>query len=466
VPAQPSLHSDKAITVIGDVTIRSYGNKVWHNLFWKGTAPDCTRGCENREYGAWINVGGFIHFASTPHERAGQGQLVTNTPAHIVEGRMFFACVIDVEAQAIRIYQGKEKVAEGTYYGSKIRNSDGPLTIGGVPAAREDHYLKGSLRSLLIYGRALTEEEIALIADMAAADEERPLSDPYRPDDVIVRGNWADVSHMKETPFFSSRDWHTFKKNFNLEDGLFCPPGRLGPTEITYRHDGSPLTASGCAAILECLDYCGNAGSMNFIIKGDGNTLWESGMLRQNDPARPFSVELAGIKELRLLATDGGNGNGEDWGAWLNLALKKPLPPAPVVKDALVPLAAALPPRAGADVSAPKAPPWLNGLYALGDVPGGNAVTPRNEFGPGDDQIFICIKYSGLSPGTIVKGIWRDEGRNVTLQEFPVVITSREGMSGFMIRQPLEGWVRGNYRVDLVKDEKTVGTAPFRIRNN
>ena len=466
VPAHQSLHAEKGLTVIGDVTIRSHGNTVWHNLFWKGSAPDCTRGCENREYGAWINVGGFIHFTSTPRERVGQGQLAINTPAHIVEGRMQFACVIDTEAQAIRIYHGKNKVAEGAYHGSGIRTTDGPLTIGGVPAARDDYYLKGSLRSLLIYGRALPEEEIALISDLITTDEERPVSDPYRPDDIIVRGSWADVSHIKKAPFFSSRDRHTFKKDLDLKDGLFCPPGRLGPTEIVYHHDGSPLTVSGWAAILECLDYCGNAGSMTFIVKGDGKTLWESGMLGQNDPAKPFSVELAGIKELRLLATDGGNGNGEDWGAWLNLTLKKPLPPAPAATDSPGPLPVPLTAPTGADASAPKAPPWLKGLYALGNVPAGNVVTPRDEFGSGDDQIFICIRYTGLSPGTIVKGIWRDEGRNVTLQEFPVVITSREGMSGFMIRQPLEGWVRGNYRVDLVKDEKTVGTAPFRIRNN
>ena len=398
VPAHPSLHSEKALTVIGDVTVRSYGNKVWHNLFWKGNAPDCTAGCENREYGAWINVGGFIHFTSTPHEGVGRGQLVTNTPAHIVEGRMFFACVIDAETHTTLLYHGKEKVAEGSYQGSGIRDTDGPLTIGGVPAGKENHYFKGSLKSLLIYGRALTEEEIALISDIITADEERPLSDPYRPDDVVVRGNWSDVSHMKDAPSFSGRDWHACKKDFILNDGIFCPPGRLGPTEIIYRHDGSPLTVSGCAAILECLDYCGNAGSMNFIVQGDGNTLWESGLLRQNDPAKPCSVELAGIKELRLLSTDGGNGNGEDWGAWLNLAVNIPLPPAPAVKDALVPLAAPLPAGTGADTAAPQAPPWLNGLYALGEVPSGNVPAPSepgNTERPDIHLYQICRSFSG-----------------------------------------------------------------------
>jgi len=86
-----------------------------------------------------------------------------------------------------------------------------------------------------------------------------------------------------------------------------------------YYHDGSALTLSGYATVLDCLHYCGRAGSMEFIVVGDGRELWRSGPIFQKAAGAAFSINLAGVRELRLVVTDGGNGNAEDWGAWLNL---------------------------------------------------------------------------------------------------------------------------------------------------
>jgi len=61
------------------------------------------------------------------------------------------------------------------------------------------------------------------------------------------------------------------------------------------------------------------AGSMEFIVVGDGRELWRSGPIFQKAAGAAFSINLAGVRELRLVVTDGGNGNAEDWGAWLNL---------------------------------------------------------------------------------------------------------------------------------------------------
>jgi len=53
-----------------------------------------------------------------------------------------------------------------------------------------------------------------------------------------------------------------------------------------------------------------------FIVIGDGNKLWLSGVMRLGDAARLCSVDIKGVKKLELLVTDGGNGNYYDHVDW------------------------------------------------------------------------------------------------------------------------------------------------------
>ncbi len=147
-----------------------------------------------------------------------------------------------------------------------------------------------------------------------------PLSNDrlYRPDKTITRGRWGTVIHIGEDANIKSK---VREGNLVITDGFLTVPGHGGDSEILWSHDGSALVLSGVAAVIDCLDYCGRSGSVEFFIRGDGRDLWSSGLVRHNDPARAFSVSLGGIREVRLVITDAHNGVDEDWGGWLNLTV-------------------------------------------------------------------------------------------------------------------------------------------------
>ena len=69
-------------------------------------------------------------------------------------------------------------------------------------------------------------------------------------------------------------------------------------------------------------DSSGSQGSVEFVVGGDGKILWQSGVLKAGDPARPVNVNLAGIKTLVLQVTDGGDGESNDHADWVNAKIE------------------------------------------------------------------------------------------------------------------------------------------------
>ena len=157
----------------------------------------------------------------------------------------------------------------------------------------------------------------AAAAPATAAGGGEPLTTDrmYRPDEEITRGRWGTVTRIAEDPNLAGAR----EDGLAVDVGLYAPPGNDGPTEVVYRHDGSEANLRGTASVIDCFSYCGGQGSVNFVIRGDGRELWSSGLVRQNDPGRAFTVDLEGVHEVRLISTDGGNGTAEDWAAWLDL---------------------------------------------------------------------------------------------------------------------------------------------------
>ncbi|MCK5379002.1 MAG: NPCBM/NEW2 domain-containing protein, partial [Acidobacteria bacterium] len=127
-----------------------------------------------------------------------------------------------------------------------------------------------------------------------------PLSNDrlYRPDETITRGKWGTATHINEDANLKNK---VNERGLVVEDGFFVAPGHGGDTEILWSHDGSDLMFSGVATVIDCIDYCGGAGSIEFFIRGDGRNLWAGGLVRQGDPGRTFSVSLDGIREVRLV---------------------------------------------------------------------------------------------------------------------------------------------------------------------
>jgi alpha-galactosidase len=65
-------------------------------------------------------------------------------------------------------------------------------------------------------------------------------------------------------------------------------------------------------------EVSGHQPAAEFIVYGDNQKLWASGIMHLGDAARPCSVKLDGVKKLELVVTDGGNGNYYDHVDWVD----------------------------------------------------------------------------------------------------------------------------------------------------
>jgi hypothetical protein len=63
-------------------------------------------------------------------------------------------------------------------------------------------------------------------------------------------------------------------------------------------------------------------GSVVFEVHGDGKKLWSSPLMSGLDAAKKVDVPLAGVKRLRLVVTDGGDGNRYDAADWCDARLE------------------------------------------------------------------------------------------------------------------------------------------------
>lgn len=62
-------------------------------------------------------------------------------------------------------------------------------------------------------------------------------------------------------------------------------------------------------------------GSVEFCVIGDGKMLWRSGVMKGGEVAKPVKVMVAGVRELLLKVTDGGDGGTCDHADWADAKL-------------------------------------------------------------------------------------------------------------------------------------------------
>lgn len=63
-------------------------------------------------------------------------------------------------------------------------------------------------------------------------------------------------------------------------------------------------------------------GSVHFMVQGDGKELFHSELVKDKIE-RHTTIDVTGVKTLRLLVDDGGDGTGWDWGCWLSPQLTR-----------------------------------------------------------------------------------------------------------------------------------------------
>lgn len=62
--------------------------------------------------------------------------------------------------------------------------------------------------------------------------------------------------------------------------------------------------------------------SVEFIVFGKGQVLWQSGIMKAGDPPKEVNVLTRGVKKLGLIVTDGGDGNSHDHADWADAKLR------------------------------------------------------------------------------------------------------------------------------------------------
>jgi len=63
-------------------------------------------------------------------------------------------------------------------------------------------------------------------------------------------------------------------------------------------------------------DEVGTYGSVVFQVWVDGVKRWDSGRMTGTSATARISVDVRGARQLRLVVTDGGDGNGMDHADW------------------------------------------------------------------------------------------------------------------------------------------------------
>lgn len=321
VEAGEKIHSDRELTIVGEILPTSFADREWQSIVWKGDQPAHAIRFDNREFCVWLRNQALMHATSTANDGIGKGQICSYTRAGSVTQKRVFALVINSIDGTMKTFLDGDIAASQPYSTAGIRTTHGALTIGGGSPYGNGAYFRGYMRWLRIYGRALSVEEISQITDRFKNYKPSPWRDPYQLSDVVVTGGWASITPIQYHSTFANLDLEALEPGVAIKHGWMTHPHQNRPTEMIYRHDGTPLKLSGFATILDCVDRCGQRGLVEQKILGDGKELWNSGKIAHRGPGKEFSIDLTGVKEIRLVTTDGGNGVNEDWAAWLNLKI-------------------------------------------------------------------------------------------------------------------------------------------------
>ena len=94
--------------------------------------------------------------------------------------------------------------------------------------------------------------------------------------------------------------------------------GVHAPSDIRYALGAA---CSSFTAVVGIDDEASSAGSVVFQVLKDGVKVYESPLIRKGGAAQKVTVAMTGGNELRLIVTDGGDGNNSDHADWANAQL-------------------------------------------------------------------------------------------------------------------------------------------------
>lgn len=143
------------------------------------------------------------------------------------------------------------------------------------------------------------------------------------------------VVDMNDYTYLTEYDWNSTnnsytapKKDISISGKTLRLTGENGE-EISYERGIGAHSTSTITYNLSDKDYAyftsyvgvdrqmhGTVGSVSFEVWVDGEKKFDSGLMTSKDAQKYVEVDINGAKELKLVVTDGGNGNGSDHATW------------------------------------------------------------------------------------------------------------------------------------------------------
>jgi len=142
----------------------------------------------------------------------------------------------------------------------------------------------------------------------------------------LVTKNWKtakDLYLSDMDPESSSQGWGVLQKDRSIQLPKIKISGKefvkgLGthaPAETVYRICGKYTAFSAWIGVDEYTKPY-RVASVQFEVWGDGIMLYQSKIMKAEDPAVEVSVDITGINELKLIVNDGGDGQDWDHADW------------------------------------------------------------------------------------------------------------------------------------------------------
>lgn len=144
-----------------------------------------------------------------------------------------------------------------------------------------------------------------------------------------VKNGWGPVERDRSNGESGAGDGGLITINGKVyQKGL----GVHAPSEIIYDLDGKYTRFTSDIGVD---DYMGpsSAASIVFQVFADGEKLFDSGIMGATTETKNVDVNIEGVKELKLVVTDGGNGNGSDHGDWADAWLSLVAEEVPTISD-------------------------------------------------------------------------------------------------------------------------------------
>ncbi len=125
-----------------------------------------------------------------------------------------------------------------------------------------------------------------------------------------AKSSWGPVEKNRSNGRLDSRDGGAIRLGGrSYSSGL----GVAGDSQVVYRLDGDYSRFFSDVGVDE---YAGNQGSVVFRVFGDGRKVYDSGIMTGKTKTRGLNINVEGVRELKLVTTDGGNGIKSDHADW------------------------------------------------------------------------------------------------------------------------------------------------------